>query len=301
MSADSSFPAKLVFVIGSGRCGSTLVHEVLARHRAVGFMSNLEDRLPLSASAGRVNSALYRRIPPRFTRKGRLRFAPSEGYRALEREGASILSAPSRDLLESDVTPWLARQVRRTFERRAAVQGRVVFLHKFTGWPRAGFLRAVFPDAVFVNVVRDGRAVVNSWLQMPWWSGFAGPSQWAYGPLPPAYQQEWERSGQSFTVLAGLAWKVLMDAFEEARSKVSTDGWLDLRYEDFLDDPRQSLETIVRFAGFAPDPDFDAAVARYPFDSGRTEAFRADLGAATVAELDRSLGHHLVRWGYPCP
>ena len=39
------------WVLGTGRCGSTLVHEVLARHPGVGFLTNLEDRFPVPAWA----------------------------------------------------------------------------------------------------------------------------------------------------------------------------------------------------------------------------------------------------------
>ena len=35
-----------VFLIGTGLCGSPLVHEPLARQHAVGFVSNLGGRLP---------------------------------------------------------------------------------------------------------------------------------------------------------------------------------------------------------------------------------------------------------------
>ena len=53
-----------VFLIGTGRCGSTLVHQLLARHPDVGFISNLEDRVPgLPASARRPGNALYRHAP----------------------------------------------------------------------------------------------------------------------------------------------------------------------------------------------------------------------------------------------
>ncbi|MBA2427556.1 MAG: hypothetical protein H0V60_10830, partial [Actinobacteria bacterium] len=78
--------SKFVFLISNGRSGSSLVHELLARHPEVGFISNLEDRLPsLPPSAGRYNNLLYRRMPPSLTQKGRLRFAPSEAYRILTR------------------------------------------------------------------------------------------------------------------------------------------------------------------------------------------------------------------------
>lgn len=41
-----------------------------------------------------------------------------------------------------------------------------------------------------------------------------GPSNWSLGPLPEPYALEWEHSGRSYVVLAGLAWKMLMDAFD---------------------------------------------------------------------------------------
>ena len=53
------------FVLGSGRCGSTLAHDVLARHPDVGFVSNVDDRLvPLRAARTRERPALPHGPPP---------------------------------------------------------------------------------------------------------------------------------------------------------------------------------------------------------------------------------------------
>src|SRR5437773_1821055 len=110
--------SELAFVLGTGRCGSTVLHELISRHPDVGFLSNLEDRFSLPPTAGRWNNEIHRRIPSSFTRKGRPRFAPSEGYRALDRKVSSVLSAPARDLLAEDVTPWLDRRLSRFFDDR---------------------------------------------------------------------------------------------------------------------------------------------------------------------------------------
>lgn len=292
---------RYAFVLGTGRCGSTLVHEVLARHPAMGFLSNLEDRLPLPAAAGRWNNTLYRRVPARFTQKGRLRFAPSEGYRALDRAVSPILSTPQRDLRAEDVTPWLERRTRRFFEERADAQGRPVFLHKFTGWPRSGFLGRIFPEGRFVHVVRDGRAVANSFLQMPWWRGYAGPDAWGWGPLPEAYAAEWAASERSFALLAGIEWKLLIDAFEDAKAALAPDRWLELRYEDFVAAPREHAAAILSFLDLEWDPVFEQGFSRYVFETGRTDAFRADLGMRDVAALNDSLAGHLARYGYVVP
>lgn len=288
------------FVISNGRSGSTLVHELLARHPEVGFVSNLEDRIPrLPAAAGRLNNTLYRRVPTALTRKGRLRYAPSEAWRALGREVSPMLVRSSRDLVAADAMPWMADRFRRFFGERADVQAKPVFLHKLTGWPRSGFIRAVFPDARFIHVVRDGRAVANSWLQMGWWSGYQGPSKWYLGPLPEPYAREFEASGGSFVLLAGVGWKLLIDSFEQARAAVPAKQWLDVRIEDLSADPRGQLAALLDFVEMEWSPEFEEGFVRHRFDSARGQAFRRDLDPGNLRLLDGSLRGHLETWGYP--
>lgn len=295
MSAEGS---SFVFILGTGRCGSTLVHELIGRHPDAGFVSNVENRFRLPGGVGRWNSAAYRLVPLRLRRTRRVRFAPSEAYRLLNERVSPAVVDPVRDLRETDATPWLGNRFRRFFEDRARAQGKPVFLHKFTGWPRAGFIHAVFPEARFVNVIRDGRAVANSFLQMPWWSGFRGPDEWRWGPLPEAYTREWEASGRSFVLLAGLEWKLLMDAFEEAKSAVPGELWMDVRYEDLVSDPREMTAEVLRFAGLEWTRGFERGFERQSFEAGRVDAYRTDLSEADVALLDVSLADHLARLGY---
>jgi hypothetical protein len=288
-----------VFVIGTGRCGSTLVQELLARHPDVGFLSNVEDRVPgLPPTAGRLNSLLYRRVPPALTRKGRLRFAPSEGYRALAREVSPLVAASYRDLLAGDAMPWVADSFRAFFTGRADAQGKPVFLHKYTGWPRSGFVRAVFPDARFINVTRDGRSFVASALRTPWWVGHMGPETWQWGPLPPAYAREWQASGRSFAVLAAIAWKIMMDAFADARALVPADQWLDVRIEDVLADPGRRFKELLAFMGLDAHRAVDAALARTTLSPERQQAYRRELDPASIAAVERSRAGHLPAWGY---
>lgn len=291
--ADSFRP---VFVLGTGRCGSTLLHEILARHRGVAFISNLEDRLALPPAAGLLNGHVHRALPPRAARKGGVRFAPSEGYNALAREVSPLLVDPERDLLAADASPWLASRMQTFFRRRAEMQRSPVVLHKFTGWPRTGFLRAVFPDARFVHVVRDGRGVAASWLRMPWWHGHRGPDRWGFGPLPEKYAREWYGASRSFVVLAGIAWKLLLDAYDDARRCVPAGAWLDVHYEDLVAEPEKTTRFVTEFAGFAPDGRFSAQVRRYRLEA--PEDPRVTLGEPAVAELEASLAAHLERWGY---
>ena len=288
---------RFAFVIGTGRCGSTLVHDVLTRHHDLAYLSNVQDSFGWLDGKGRLNDLLYRHVPVRAAHALRDPGAPSEAYRLLDRCISPILSQPFRDPTAEDATPWLVGRMRRFFESCAAAQSKPLMLHKFTGWPRAGLLQQAFPDARFIHIVRDGRAVANSWLQMPW-APYGGPGRWQWGPLSPEYDERWQRSGRSFVVLAGIGWKVLIDAFRTAQSKVAPETWLEMRYEDVVASPRQSFGTMLRFLGVAWDRRFDAWFSRCRFEGDRNEAFRTDLRPADRALLDDVLEDHLSLYGY---
>jgi len=159
----------------------------------------------------------------RLLERGRLRIAPSEAYGLIDRHVLAGFSTPCRDLLAQDMTPYLQRRVAAFFDRRIRSQGCEVLRQHLTGWPRTGFLRAAVPDLRVIHVVRDGRAVASSWLQMGWWDGWRGPDNWFLGPLDADLRQEWEESGRSFPVLAALGWKMLMSAFDDAQAQCPPD------------------------------------------------------------------------------
>lgn len=290
---------RFVFLLSNGRSGSSLVQELLARHPEVGFISNVEDRFPrLSARVGRHNNAMYRRVPQQLTQKGRLRYAPSEGYRLLRQRVSPALVASCRDLLASDADPWLVTRFCRLFTERAGAQRQPVFVHKFTGWPRSGFIRAALPDVRFIHLMRDPRDVISSGLKTSWWSGWLGPTWLNYGPLSASYTEVWEQSGRSFLVLEALGWKMVMDAFETARARVPADRWLDVRFEDLLADPETQFKKMADFAGLPEDPRFRAALSATTFERDRVGAYRRDLDPSSVAAMESCLVRELGYWGY---
>jgi hypothetical protein len=295
----------VLFVIGTGRCGSTLVHDVLAKHPGVAFISAADERLRRFKALGRLNGPIYRswpgamldRLPPAGPWVRR-RFIPSEAYKALDEHVAPCMSAPFRDLTEADVTPWLTQRFRAFVGERLAAQSGAAFVHKFTGWPRARLVHAVFPEAYFLHVVRDGRAVANSLVRMAWWPGYQGPDRWPFGPLPAAYDEEWRAGGRSFPLLAGLQWKLLLDAFEDARARVPAQQWMEVRYEDFVQAPREHLGTALEFVGIKPATNLDRVLSSFEIRADRRGAYREELTGRDNDLLDAALERHLARYGY---
>lgn len=300
----------LVLVVGTGRSGTTLVSETVARHPSTGFISGVDDKLPRLNLMGRHNGRLYRRGGQRpssmralaeagsLFEKGRLRVAPSEAYGLFDRYVMAGFSTPCRDLVAEDMTPFIARRVVAFFEDRIAAQGCRTLVQHLTGWPRVGFLRAAYPDLKVVHVVRDGRAVANSWLQMGWWDGWLGPDKWIYGPLPADLREEWEASGRSFPVLAALGWRMLVDAYEQARSVAPADTWLDIRHEDVLADPRGTFGRVLDFAGLDWTPEFEDGFGRHTIEQHRRTPWVDELTPEQVVAVEGVLAGTLPRWGY---
>lgn len=289
---------RLNFIVGTGRCGSSLVHEILANHEGVGFVSNIDDNLAWLNSNGRFNNRLYAITKGSWTRKGRARFAPSEAYRLIGKQASPIFENSSRDLLATDVTPWLRKRFADFFATRWRAQRCQNFLHKYTGWSRIGFFAEIFPESRFVHIVRDGRAVANSMLQMPWWGGYRGPQHWLLGPLADDLQGEWDSSGASFVTLAALTWRVLMDSYQSAARTLPAGRYLEIRYEDVLAQPEESLRAICGFIGLDWSKRLSRASARILVDISRERAFERDLSTMQIAQMEQCIGPLLSRYGY---
>jgi len=205
-------------------------------------------------------------------------------------------SVPCRDLVAGDVTPSAAKQLPLALAS-LATRKRTRPLLKITGWPRLGYLAEIFPEARFIHVLRDGRAVASSFMQVDWWWGWRGPSNWRWGELSSQYQEEWERHSRSFVALAGIQWKILMDASESAKQSVPAGQLLELRYEDVCGDPIASYRQALDFCGLPWTAGFERHLGKQSFRS-ENDKWRRDLTTGQQKILEDVLRTHLSRYGY---
>lgn len=288
---------QLNFIVGTGRCGSTLLHEILAGHSDSSFLSRAEETGGrLRRLAGQANRFYRLEHLPGLGRVAG-RFRPTEAYALIDRQVSPIYSRPFRDLTAADVTPWLEQRFRRFFETRFEHAGLPVMVHKYTGWSRMGFFARIFPEARFVHVVRDGRAVANSWLQMRWWDGYRGTTQWQWGALSPERQALWDGSGHSHPVLAALCWDTLMSSYDAATDGLS-ERYLEVRYEDLLADPAEVTGRILDFCGLSWNDDFARRFDRIEFRQSRKAAYLRDLDECQARAMERAIAPTLQRYGY---
>lgn len=86
---------------------------------------------------------------------------------------------------------------------------------------------AMFPDAQFVNVVRDPRGAVASMRKLDWYGGSVVPAA-----------ELWERSQR-----AADAW----------RKRLASDQFLEIRYEELVTRPSETLKEISSFLELSAD------------------------------------------------
>ena len=287
---------KPIIIVGTGRCGSTIFHRLLAKHPETMWLSGFCDRYPARPDLNRravtaMGNPLLRSL---FGR----RIQPGENYYFWDHYAYGF-AEPCRDLVRTDVTSRVKQQVRAAMGAMLT-PARHRLLIKITGWPRLGYLNEIFEDARFIHLVRDGRAVATSLLHVDFWRGWYGPQGWRAGLLSPEDQALWESYDRSFVALAGLEWRIQMRAMEAARRAVDPSRLMEIRYEDFCERPKETFREVLEFTELPSSGALDAHMAATPIRN-TSNRWRDALTAAQQHILEDLLRDDLLRYGYGAP
>lgn len=192
----------------------------------------------------------------------------------------------------SFATPARVARLHRWFEWHRRREGRPRFVNKHPrNSLRMGFLHAAFPDAVFVHVIRDGRAVVGSILaeirgserrqRLPM-GGFAKPAGWRALLRDDVVEQ------------SALQWQAIVRTVL-ADARALGPATIEVRYERLCAEPRATYRALFAFAGLRSD---DAALAGIPERLEASEGWRKRMTAAEIATIERAAGGLLAELGY---
>jgi hypothetical protein len=168
------------------------------------------------------------------------------------------------------------------------------------------FLVQAFPDARFVQIIRDGRDVAVSHAEKPWLSarsagtGQRGRGGQAWGPWA-RWWVEPERAAE-FAAASDLtrtawSWRRFTETARSALAQLPAHRVLTVRYEDVVQRPQEAAATIAAFFGHAEAPEsLRAALATAdPSSVGR---WRKALDDDGLADVEREAGALLQELGY---
>lgn len=281
-----------VIVIGAGRSGSTFFCDVLAKHPQLAWLSPLCSYMP---DRPYLNRWFMQALDAPLLARMLQGVGPNECYPFWEHYNKGF-STPFRDLHAQDLTRKAERRLHEVLDTFVTPR-RPRLMVKVTGWPRIGFFHALYPDAKFIHLVRDGRAVANSLLNQSWWQGWGGPAKWRWGALPPHKQAMWEEQDHSFVALAALQWTIILDAVERARAGLPEAQFLQVRYESFCDDPHAMCQQIIEWAELPWRTELGEGIEGFTFRNSNFK-WQRDLTEPQQQTLNAVLAEYLPRYGY---
>jgi len=180
---------------------------------------------------------------------------------ALREWGSNVLSA-------SDLTPQSASRIRTQFFLAAGPRKRFVGKNPRNSL-RVGFVDAVFPDARFVFLQRDGRDNVNSLIsawrsarystyRLPTPHSIPGtdPNWWKF-VLYPGWRDDC--SGPLERVCA-KQWKICNESAVTELTALGESRWTGIRYERLIENPVDEMQRVSEFLGLDFNDRLRAAV-----------------------------------------
>jgi len=228
-----------IFVVGAPRSGTSLLARMLDAHPAIGLADELcffDIVLSAQSEVPELDS------PERIARF--LELLPRMDHVRFWADGEALIAAAA-DRLRADPAPSYARFYRYLMEARAAAVGARRFGEK-TPWNvrHLEALEALFPNARFVHIVRDPRAVVASKRKLPRTS--------------------------TDVVTNAVKWSIDVAAAGRYRdsSPERAARLLEIRYEDLVRNPEPVLRRLTDFLGEPFDP------AMLTFTEAGTPAFK---------------------------
>ena len=284
---------KPIFIVGIGRSGSTLFHRLFCKHPQVAWLSVLCEFFPGKPWLNKVYLKIidYPLIPNVFNPI----IKPQECYRFWEYYNKGF-RRPFRDLVAEDVTVNTKKRITAALSA-IHTKKRKRLVAKVTGWPRIRYLLELFPDAQFIHVVRDPRAVVYSIINMDWWWGWRGPQNWRWGELDASQKKEWDKYNRSFIALAAMECKIIDQALGVARDYLNSDHFLEITYEDLCAAPQAIFEEVTHFCGLQMSKKFSKMIGQKSIHSANYK-WKEEFTSAQKIMLNDILQDYLTRYGY---
>lgn len=296
--------SNFVFLLGAGRSGTTLLYKMLSTHRSVAYLSNYQQRYPEWPSL-----ACLQRLPNYFPELKRRSWFQEQGGASFNKrrkwtqfivptpsEAEPVYAscgAPLTPAEDFHLLPRVTNCLRERFERTLHASGADVLLSKRTANNRRiPVLKQIFPNAKYIHLVRDGRAVAHSLLQVKWWNDHT--LYWT-GKTP---RQE-VAEGANPLELAARNWVEEMHSLERGIALIEESKLLEVQYDELLQDPHGQLQRILHFMDVVPQADatFQEIIESLHLRP-RQEAWSRNWTESELCTVQDLQGDTLRRWGF---
>jgi Sulfotransferase family len=289
------------FLIGAARSGTSLLYKGLCLHPDAAYFNNYLRRLPSHPSVS-VTNRIARWTPEHrrqawFTGSNAYVYSGARKLRdrmyPMPVEGEPVYAACGiPDSVTSEtVSMNAARELRRAVAGTTRWGGGTHFINKrIANVRRIPLLAAAFPNARFIDITRDGRAVAVSLSRVDWWETSV---VWWYGGTPKA----WRDDGRDPWELCARNWVEEVRAIDSGIGEVNPQQVLRLTYEEFTAEPVLTIQRVAEFAGLADDSGWRRDIERIQFRN-RNDSWKTGLPPEVVTTIEEVQAGELSKRGY---
>jgi omega-hydroxy-beta-dihydromenaquinone-9 sulfotransferase len=251
-----------IIIFGTGRSGTTLISEIIFRHNQLAFPSNYHEKFPGYPTIGLVRTIHDNPFWRFFGEKeqnlnkvsllNNLLFTPSEAW-AMWDSITGLGDEFSRGfLLERQADETTTKKVRDYLDKLVRSQFRSRLAFKLTGPSRFEYLSSIFPDAIFLNVIRNPVPVVSSFLKAPFWQRQGMREVWWKGAYSSDELNLIDKHSENPIWMTGFQIKKILDINRSEQKKI-TGKYLEVKYEDFVSAPADWIKILLQGLGLESD------------------------------------------------
>jgi len=290
---------RVSFLVGAGRSGTTLLYKLLCLHPDIAYISNYENRykwFPSGIAAKLVANRMDAKLDAWFNR-GNAYFVKRPWIKKVfptPNEGEPVYAAcglPWNAAPESMPDRQTETQLRHRFAAIQARAGSLVFLTKRTANNRrVPILSSMFPDSLYIHLLRDGREVSQSLSQVEWWDEH---TVWWDGRTA----AEMEADGENRLSICARNWVNDVEAIEQSLGQISANRQYALRFEELMESPVGTLEHLLRFLGLEMTQQYAEAIESLAIKPG-VPKWKSRWSDSDLQQVMEEASPQLARLGY---
>lgn len=283
-----------IFIIGAGRSGTSIFYRMFAMNEELAWFSNYSDRFNYLHFMPYLHKILDLPFLGKILKKNNITFKswkfniePTEAQRIYH----NILRFEfKRKLTENDYENTQANKFRTIIENHLKKCNRNRFVSKQTANNQRLFLlNEIFPDAYYINIIRDGRAVVNSLINVKWWDE---TYLWWNGKRV----KELVKTKDDRLIIACCHWKTEVEEIKYFQKIIKENRIITVKYEDFVNNPRRTIKLASNFCNLNTSKKYmDIIPSTMP---SQNDKWKMQLSKEQIIILEKELLQTLDIFGY---
>ncbi|WFB35400.1 sulfotransferase [Kiritimatiellota bacterium B12222] len=286
----------MVFVVGAPRSGSRLLLDFLTVPKNVGWipqkLADNPEKLSLAVRANKLNWPLLGEFYLERRSYWKSVPEPAVGEAFWEHYLHSFTPADHEPFVPAatQVDASEADRVVEAVKQICHVQRRNRFVAEYSGFPRIDYMRAIFPEAKFIQVIRDPRSVAYQMVKRADGANlkvWEAREQWKT-LMPEALKKRMDDLPQSPLNFCGILVRWFHELYKEEMAKLPEGDALEVAYSDLLSRPEKVLTKVMSFVNLPQNTRFKYYVKFHDIQQSNQRTNRS-LNADEADQLEQAV------------